>query len=308
MYKDTDLSELFDKWCKNIESETQGIEVVVECQWNLYELSFHIAGFEEGVAIAIHLIQSEFEAYDLMNESSSDESQVSESHSQHNSLTKDSLAKHEEQITSEQLHQFSCRKCNHEWWDYVYLSKPVSKCIYCLRNFKALPQHLEYGVGQFTCSVCGDTFYSECDAMTSFDCWKCDAMTSFDCWKCDFKVSHPIIHPSNKQQVLRHLAPWIKKRFSKPHCSTGGSFVGDDISSSRGHCGPPNNNYYQGPVSDNTYIRNHASLQNLPRYVNLSTNSLPDLRKIGNHEQLYRGSMRQLSTGSLHSFHSYHSG
>ena len=83
MYKDAD-SELFDKCCKNIESETQGNEVVVECQWNSDELSFHIAGFEEGVAIAI---QSEFEAYDLMNESSSDESQVSESHSQHNSLT-----------------------------------------------------------------------------------------------------------------------------------------------------------------------------------------------------------------------------
>ena len=73
MYKDAD-SELFDKCCKNIESETQGNEVVVECQWNSDELSFHIAGFEEGVTLAIHLIQSEFEAYDLMNESSSDES------------------------------------------------------------------------------------------------------------------------------------------------------------------------------------------------------------------------------------------
>ena len=58
MYRDSG-PQLVQKHCSEIESKSH--HVSIEVQWKPEEVEFHIAGLEEGVTRAIHLIQERYE-------------------------------------------------------------------------------------------------------------------------------------------------------------------------------------------------------------------------------------------------------
>ena len=62
-YRDSS-SQLVEKRCSEMESETHGLRTSIHVQWKPEEVEFHIAGLEEGVTRALHLIQEEFEVCD----------------------------------------------------------------------------------------------------------------------------------------------------------------------------------------------------------------------------------------------------
>ena len=64
-YRDSS-SQLIEKRCSEIESETRGLRTSIQVQWKPEEVEFHIAGLEEGVTGALHLIQEEFEVCDYL--------------------------------------------------------------------------------------------------------------------------------------------------------------------------------------------------------------------------------------------------
>jgi hypothetical protein len=132
VYKDSG-PQLIQNHCSGIESKTQ---TSIQFEQRSVVVEFHVAGLEEDVARAMHLIQEEFE--ELRTSSSSDEENGIEFRPP-SVLTMEALQEHEAQTSPKEVRQFSCRVCLHDWWRVVPAGKPVSRCNRCNTRYDALP-------------------------------------------------------------------------------------------------------------------------------------------------------------------------
>ena len=147
-------------------------------------------------------------------------------------LTKESLRKFNILTGAIELRQFACGPCNHPWWTYVPITKPVSRCNNCKVRYDALDRVKEFGIGRYICIPCDHTFYARCEATEKQICFECHKLTG-----------PPYINPrfkphSEPYRVRKYRsdedAPSILKviNASTPHESTGStcsSFVTQDM-------------------------------------------------------------------------------
>ncbi|KAL8570804.1 hypothetical protein ACOMHN_006954 [Nucella lapillus] len=119
---------------------------------------------------------------------------------------------------------FACGPCDKYWWRKVPARKEVSKCKSCKVKYDPVPQHEEWGLGEFVC-VCGHIFYGSA--------WM--NHTESPCYKCGFHAS--------PRQILPPTRPHEQKDKRAGHSCTGGNCY------NRAQGAPPFSSELQGRIS-----------------------------------------------------------
>ena len=74
-----------------------------------------------------------------------------------------------------EFRQFGCKRCYRSWWKRVRVWKPVSHCKICRTKYDALPRDKEFGIAEFVCLECGNTFLGRGRVTTTSPCFECGA-------------------------------------------------------------------------------------------------------------------------------------
>ncbi|XP_048377917.1 shiftless antiviral inhibitor of ribosomal frameshifting protein homolog isoform X2 [Stegostoma tigrinum] len=69
--------------------------------------------------------------------------------------------------------QFSCIRCDRDWWREVPERKQVSRCRYCKRRYDAVPRDQEWGLAAYTCQNCHHSFRSYGQMGVPAPCYRC---------------------------------------------------------------------------------------------------------------------------------------
>ena len=88
-------------------------------------------------------------------------------------LSMENLRLHNNLTEESEIRQFACERCYRAWWKKVRVLKPVSKCRLCRTKYDPLPPEKQFGIAEFNCANCGNTFNSKAQATTRCQCYNC---------------------------------------------------------------------------------------------------------------------------------------
>ena len=88
-------------------------------------------------------------------------------------LSMENLRLHDNLTEEFKIRQFACQPCYRAWWKKVRALKQVSKCRLCRVKYDPLPPEKQFGIAEFKCANCGNTFASKAQVTTTCQCYRC---------------------------------------------------------------------------------------------------------------------------------------